>query len=62
MWMLTTSNGQRVGDIACEADARRTVHSLGTTQLRGPYSWDVIDSHGHSFVAEIKHRSGGVER
>jgi hypothetical protein len=38
------------------------VHRLGTTQLRGPYSWDVVDSMGHLFVAEISHQSGGGHR
>src|SRR5258705_4264014 len=59
MWTLTTSDGRRVADIRCEMDARRIVHTLGTTQLRGPYSWDVVDSRGQLFVAEIRHRSGG---
>jgi hypothetical protein len=56
MWTLSTSQGQRVGDIPSESDARRTVHALGTTQIRGPYSWDVVDTHGRSFVAEISRR------
>jgi hypothetical protein len=59
MWTLTTSDGRRVADIPCETDARRLVHTLGTTQLRGPHSWDVIDSQGQMFVAQIRHRSGG---
>jgi hypothetical protein len=59
MWTLTTSDGQRVADIHSETDARRTVHTLGTTQLRGPYSWDVVDNQGRWFVAAITHRSGG---
>jgi hypothetical protein len=59
MWMLTTSDGLRVAEIRREIDARRIVHTLGTTQLRGPYSWDVVDNQGHWFVAEISHRSGG---
>ena len=59
MWMLTTSDGRRLADIHSEMDARRIVHTLGTTQLRGPYSWDVIDNQGRLFVAEIRHRSGG---
>ena len=42
-----------------EIDARRIVHTLGITQLRGPYSWDVVDNHGPRFVAEMRHRSGG---
>lgn len=57
MWTLTTSDGQRVANIRSEIDARRTVHTLGVTQLRGPYSWDVIDNQGRWFVAEIRHRS-----
>jgi hypothetical protein len=39
--------------------ARRIVHTLGVTQLRGPSSWDVVDNQGRRFVAEIRHRSGG---
>jgi hypothetical protein len=58
MWVVVTSDGRRLADICSEADARRTVHTLGATQLRGPYSWDVIDNVGRRFVAEIKHRSG----
>ena len=60
MWMLTTSDGRRVADIGSEMDARRIVHTLGITQLRGPYSWDVVDNQGRLFVAEIRHRSGGA--
>ena len=59
MWTLTTSDGQRVADIHSEKDARRIVHTLGMTQLRGPYSWDIVDNQGRSFVAEIRYRSGG---
>ena len=58
MWIVITSDGRRVGDIYSEADARRTVHRLGVTQLRGPYSWDVVDNLGHRFVAEVKRRGG----
>jgi hypothetical protein len=58
MWTLTTSDGRRIIDIRCETDARRIVHTLGTPQLRGPYSWDVVDNHGRLFVAEITHKSG----
>jgi hypothetical protein len=58
MWTLTTSDGQRVADIHSEIDARRTVHTLGVTQLRGPYSWEVVDNYGHRFIAEIRYRSG----
>jgi hypothetical protein len=54
MWIVTTSDGR--ADICSEAAARRTVHRLGVTQLRGPYSWDVVDYLGHRFVAEITHR------
>jgi hypothetical protein len=57
MWTLTTSDRRRVADIRSEMDARRIAHTLGTTQLRGPYSWDVVDSQGQLFVAEIRHRS-----
>jgi hypothetical protein len=56
MWMLITSDGRRLANIGCEEDARRTVHALGTTQLRGPYSWDVVDDQGRRFVAEIRRR------
>jgi hypothetical protein len=59
MWTLTTSDGQWVADIQSETDARRIVHTLGTTQLRGPYSWDIVDSQGRLIVAEIRYRSGG---
>jgi hypothetical protein len=59
MWTLITSDGRRVADIRSETDARRIVHALGVTQLRGPYSWDVVDNQGHGFVAEIGHRYGG---
>lgn len=58
MWILVTSDGRRVADICSESDARRAVHRLGVTQLRGPYSWDVVDNLGHRFVAEIKHGMG----
>jgi hypothetical protein len=59
MWTLTTSDGRRVVNIRSEFDARRIAHALGITQLRGPYSWDVIDNQGRWFVAEIQHRLGG---
>ena len=59
MWALTTSDGRRVADIHSETDARRIVHMLGVTQLRGPYSWDIVDNQGRLFVAEIRYRSGG---
>jgi hypothetical protein len=59
MWALATSDGRRVAEIHSETDARRIVHTLGTTQLRGPYSWDIVDSQGRLFVAEITYRSGG---
>jgi hypothetical protein len=62
MWTLTTSDGQRVADIHSETDARRVVHALGITQLRGPYSWDVVDNQGRWFVAAIRYRSGGRGR
>jgi hypothetical protein len=58
MWTLIISDGRRLVNIGCEEDARRTVHTLGTTQLRGPFSWDVVDHHGRRFVAEIRHRNG----
>jgi hypothetical protein len=58
MWIVITSDGLRVADIRSEADARRAVHKLGVTQIRGPYSWDVVDNLGHRFVAEVKHKGG----
>lgn len=58
MWTLITSDGWRLANIGSEEEARRTVHTLGTTQLRGPFSWDVVDDQGRRFVAEIKHRLG----
>ena len=59
VWTLRTSDGRRVTNIRSEIDARRIVHTLGITQSRGPYSWDVVDSQGRRFAAEIRHRSGG---
>lgn len=59
MWMLTTSDGRRLADIRSEMDARRIVHTLGTTEWRGAYSWKVVDNQGKLFVAEIRHRSAG---
>jgi hypothetical protein len=56
MWTLITSDGRRLPNIGSEEEARRTVHTLGITQLRGPFSWDVVDDKGCRFVAEIKHR------
>ena len=58
MWTLITSDGRLLANIGSEEEARRTVHTLGTTQLRGPFSWDVVDDRGSRFVAEIKHRLG----
>jgi hypothetical protein len=62
MWTLTTSDGRRVADIRTEMDARRLAHTLGVTQLRGPYSWDVVGNDGRLFVAEIRHRPGGDDQ
>ena len=59
MWTITTSDGRQVAEIRSEIVARRIVHTLGITQLRGRYSWDVLDSSGRWFVAEIKRRSEG---
>jgi len=56
MWTLITSDGRRIADIGSEEHARRTVHTLGITQLRAPYSWDVVDNQGRQFVAEIRRR------
>jgi hypothetical protein len=56
MWILTTSDGRRIADIRSEFDARRIVHTLGMTQLRGPFSWDAVDRQGRSFVVEIRRR------
>ena len=58
MWTLITSDGRLLANIGSEEEARRTVHTLGITQLLGPFSWDVVDDHGSRFVAEIKHRPG----
>jgi hypothetical protein len=58
MWTLITSDGRRLANIGSEEAARRTVHALGITQLRGPFSWDVVDDQGRRFVVEIKHRFG----
>jgi hypothetical protein len=55
---ITISDGRR-SPYRPEIDARRIVHTMGITQLRGPYSWDVPDSRDHWLVAEIGHRSGG---
>lgn len=57
MWTLITTDGRRLANIPSEQDARRTIHTLGTTQWRGPFSWDVIDDDGRRFVAEIRYRS-----
>jgi hypothetical protein len=59
MWTLITSDGRQLAEIGSEAVARRTVHSLGTTQWRGPFSWDVVGTDGIRFVAEIRHRVEG---
>ncbi len=56
MWIVITNDGRRLADIRSEADARRAVHSLGVTQKRGPYSWDVVDHLGNRFVAEVRRR------
>lgn len=59
MWTLITSDGRRLTDVGSEEAARRTVHALGVTQWRGPFSWDVIDNNGRHFVAEIRHQVDG---
>jgi hypothetical protein len=56
MWTLITSDGRRQATLGSEEAARRSVHALGITQWRGPFSWDVIDHEGRRFVAEIRHR------
>jgi enhancing lycopene biosynthesis protein 2 len=58
MWTLILSDGRQLANIGSEVDARRAAHALGTTQLRGPFSWDVVDADGRRFVAEIRHRGG----
>jgi hypothetical protein len=58
MWIVITSDGRRVADICSEVDASRVVHRLGVTQMRAPYSWDVVDNLGQRFVAEVKRRGG----
>jgi hypothetical protein len=60
MWTLTASDRRRLASIGSKEAARRTVRALGTTRLRGPFSWDVIDDEGRRFVAEIRHRIGGL--
>jgi hypothetical protein len=62
MWTITTSDGRPVAHIRSEIVARRMVHTLGVAQLRGPYSWDVVDPQGRWFVAEIRRRSEGSGR
>jgi hypothetical protein len=62
MWTLIISDGRRLADIGSEEDARRTVHRLGVTQMRGPFSWDVVDGQGRRFVAEIRRRTVGSRR
>lgn len=57
MWTLITSDGRRVADIGSEDVARRAVHTLGSTQWRGPFSWDVVGHDGRRFTAEIRHRA-----
>lgn len=57
MWTLITSDGRRLVGIGSEEVARRAVHTLGATQWRGPFSWDVVANDGHRFTAEIRHRS-----
>lgn len=59
MWTLITSDGRRLVDIGSEEIARRAVHALGSTQWRGPFSWEVVGADGRRFVAEIRHRSEG---
>lgn len=59
MWTLITSDGRQLAEIGSEEAARRTVHTLGTTQWRGPFSWDVIGNDGRRFVAVIRHRVDG---
>ncbi len=54
MWALTTSNGLRVDGIQREQDARRAVYMLGDAHVIGPYSWQVVDNQGRSFVAEVR--------
>ncbi|WP_068183255.1 hypothetical protein [Mycobacterium sp. UM_CSW] len=60
MWTLVTSDGRRLSNFRSEIDARRAAHALGTTQLRGLFSWDVVDVEGRRFVAEIKHGTGRI--
>jgi hypothetical protein len=56
MWSLITSDGRQLANVGSEEAARRSVHALGATQWRGPFSWDVVDYEGRRFVAEIRHR------
>ena len=61
MWTLITSDGRRLASVGSEVVARRTVHALGDTQWRGPFSWDVVDYEGRRFVAEIRHRAESAQ-
>ncbi|HTQ20154.1 hypothetical protein [Mycobacterium sp.] len=54
MWALTTSNGLRVDGIRQEQDGRYAVHNLGHARSISPYSWQVVDNFGRSFVAELR--------
>lgn len=58
MWTYVDSRGHQVSGIKHEDDARRMVHTMGVSQWRGAYSWDVTDNTGHRFVAEIKYQHG----
>ncbi|CAM2818077.1 hypothetical protein H7J50_12640 [Mycobacterium intermedium] len=53
MWALTTSNGLRVDNIN-EQDGQSAVQLLGYSRRIGPYSWQVVDNQGRSFVAELR--------
>jgi hypothetical protein len=54
MWALTTSKGMRVDGIAREQDGREAVRMLGTPQVIGPFSWQVVDNQGHQFIVELR--------
>jgi hypothetical protein len=54
MWTVVTTVGGRIDGIAHEHIALKTVHSMGTTTLIGPYRYAVIDNRGHRFSAEIR--------
>ena len=55
MWTLITSDGRLLANIGSEQEARHTVHTLGITQLRGPFSamWSTTTVVGSSLRSSI---------